>query len=343
MDADQARRLRTGLVIPAHPLALREDRTLDVARQRGLTRHYLDAGAGGLAVGVHTTQFEIRDPGVELYDEVLRLAVEEVRASQRTDRPLMVAGVRGPTLAALVEARIAADLGYDAALAIMTGWRDAPEATILAGIEEISEVLPVIGFYLQPTLSGRRFGYGFWRRLAEIPGVVAIKIAPFDRYATLDVVRAVVDAGRAGDAEDSVALYTGNDDTIVADLLTPYRFGDTTVHIVGGLLGQWAVGTAAAVRLHREIRALVTAQPDSPFLELLARGARLTDVNSAVFDVAHRFAGSIAGVNEVLVREGILATHRCLADHEVLSPGQSAELDRVLAAHHDILAEERTR
>lgn len=340
MDLDQTRRLRSGLVIPAHPLALHEDRSLDVERQRALTRHYLAAGVGGLAVGVHTTQFEIRDPVVDLYDEVLGLAAEEVRAAGLPTAPLLVAGVMGPTDNAVAEARRAAGLGYDLALSIMTGWGDAPEAEILAGIAEVSRELPVFGFYLQPTLSGRRFDYAFWRRFAEIPSVAAIKVAPFDRYATLEVVRAVIDAGRAGDGPDAIALYTGNDDTIVADLLTPYRFGGTEVHIVGGLLGQWAVGTAAAVSLHREIRALVTADPGSPALDLLARGARLTDVNSAVFDTAHRFAGSIAGVNKALVREGLLDTHRCLSDHEVLSPGQDSELDRVLAEHHDILLEE---
>ncbi|GAA4750408.1 dihydrodipicolinate synthase family protein [Nocardioides endophyticus] len=343
MDAHKARRLRAGMVIPAHPLALREDRTLDESLQRGLSRHYLDAGAGGLAVGVHTTQFEIRDPAVGLYERVLSLAAEEVGARMARPQPLLVAGVMGPTPNAVREAEFAAGAGYDLAMAIMTGWGNASEDEILRGVEEISRVLPVFGFYLQPTLSGRRFGYGFWRRYAEIPGVAAIKVAPFDRYATLDVVRAVIDAGRAGDGDDAIALYTGNDDTIVSDLLTPYRFGGTTVHIVGGLLGQWAVGAAAAVRLHREIRALVTADPDSPVLDLLARGARLTDVNGAVFDVANRFAGSIAGVNEVLVRDGLLNTHRCLSDHEVLSTGQDAELDRVLLEHRELLFEETLR
>lgn len=341
MDLDQGRRLRRGLVIPAHPLALRADRTLDEDRQRGLTRHYVDAGVGGLAVGVHTSQFEIRDPEIELYSRVLGLAADEVgAATSSASRPLLVAGVMGPTPSALTEAETAQTLGYDLALPIMTGWGSAPDEEILRGVAAVAEVLPVFGFYLQPALSGRRFSYEFWRKFADIEGVAAIKVAPFDRYATLEVVRAVVDAGRAGTGSDAIALYTGNDDTIVNDLLTPYHFGGTTVHIVGGLLGQWAVGTAAAVRLHREIRTLVTTQPNAPVLDLLARGARLTDVNGAVFDARNQFAGSICGVNEVLVREGLLETNICLSEREVLSPGQVAELDRVLHEHRALLFEE---
>jgi dihydrodipicolinate synthase/N-acetylneuraminate lyase len=313
--------LRRGTVIPAHPLALRADRTLDEPRQRALTRYYMDAGAGGVAVGVHTTQFEIREHG--LYARVLRLAAEEAGSE-----PLLVAGVLGTTGQALAEAKVAADLGYDLALVATPGWGDAPEAEILAGVAAVAEILPVFGFYIQYALSGRRFGYDFWRAYARIPGVQAIKIAPFDRYATLDVVRAVVDSGRA----DEIALYTGNDDNIVFDLLTPYRFGGRTVHIVGGLLGQWAVWTPAAVALHAEARSLVCSGAPVP-LDLLARAAQLTDANGAVFDAAHAFAGSIAGVNEVLTRAGRLAGNWCLSGNERLSHGQSAELDRVLAAY----------
>lgn len=325
LDAAKLRRLRDGLVIPAHPLALDADRRLDEPRQRALTRYYLESGAGGVAVGVHTTQFEIREHG--LYPTVLRLAAEEARGTGA----LLVAGVLGPTSSAVAEAKLAADLGYDLALVATPGWGGAAETEILDGIAEVAEVLPVFGFYIQPALGRRRFGYPFWRRLAGIPGVAAIKIAPFDRYATLDVVRAVVDAGRAGD----IALYTGNDDNIVLDLLTPYQVGGTTVHIVGGLLGQWAVWTPRAVALHARLREIVRTGADVP-LELLATAARLTDANGAVFDAAHGFAGSIAGVNEVLAREGRLAGRWCLSDAERLSDGQPAEITRVLAAHPDL-------
>jgi dihydrodipicolinate synthase/N-acetylneuraminate lyase len=320
LTAEKVARLRDGMVIPAHPLALTADRTLDEPRQRALTRYYLDSGAGGVAVGVHTTQFEIRDH--DLYEPVLRLAAEETTADT-----LLVAGVLGPTDRAVAEAKIAADLGYDLALVATPGWGSAPEREILEGIAAVAEVLPVFGFYLQPAIGRRRFGYDFWHSYAQIPGVQAIKIAPFDRYATLDVVRAVVDAGRA----DDIALYTGNDDNIVVDLLTPYRFGDTTVHIVGGLLGQWAVWTPEAVAMHAQVRAVVRAGGPIP-LELLARAAQLTDANAAVFDAANGFAGSIAGVNEVLTREGLLAGNWCLAEHERLSPGQDSEISRVTAA-----------
>jgi len=313
--------VRDGIVIPAHPLALTVDLQLDEAAQRGLTRHYRDAGVGGLAVGVHTTQFEIRAAG--LYERVLQLAIDE-----STDTMVMVAGVLGPTRQAVGEATLARDLGYDLALVATPGWGEAGDAEILAGVARVAEVMPVCGFYIQPAIGNRRFGFDFWRAYAQIDGVVAIKIAPFDRYATIDVVRAVVEAGRARD----IALYTGNDDNIIVDLLTPFRFGDEVVHIVGGLLGQWAIGAAAAVRLHAEIRELVRRGGPIPF-ELLTRAAELTDLNSAAFDPAHRFAGSIAGVNEILARQGLLAGNWCLSEHERLSPGQAAEIDRTLAAY----------
>ncbi|GAA4206215.1 dihydrodipicolinate synthase family protein [Actinocatenispora rupis] len=323
---DKRARLREGLVIPAHPLALTADRALDEPRQRALTRYYTDAGVGGLAVGVHTTQFEIRAHG--LYEPVLRMAAEEAGPD-----PVLVAGVLGPTENAVAEAKIAADLGYDLALVATPGWGDAPDDEILAGVAAVAEIMPVFGFYIQPTIGKRRFGYEFWRGYAEIPGVAAIKVAPFDRYATLDVVRAVVEAGRS----DDIALYTGNDDNIVADLVTPYRFGERTVHIVGGLLGQWAVWTPAAVALHAEVRDAVRSGGPVP-LDLLARGAELTDANAAVFDVAHRFTGSIAGVNEVLTRDGLLAGNWCLSDHERLSPGQADEISRVIRDHPAVTA-----
>lgn len=303
-------------MIPAHPLALTADRHLDEARQRALTRYYLDAGAGGVAVGVHTTQFAVHDPAVGLYRPVLELAAEELSGSSA----LRVAGVLGPTERSLGEAAVAADLGYDLALVAASSWGDVSEDEILAGIAQVGEILPIFGFYLQPAVGGRPFGYRFWRRFLELPSVRAIKIAPFDRYRTLDVVRAVADSGRAGE----VALYTGNDDNIVADLLTEYDGG---VRMVGGLLGQFAVWTAAVVALHNRIRRVVTTGEPIP-AELLRIGAQLTDAN-AVFDAANGFAGCIPGIHEVLRREGVLAGRWCLDPAEELSPGQEAEIDRV--------------
>ncbi|HEY0575634.1 MAG TPA: dihydrodipicolinate synthase family protein [Pseudonocardia sp.] len=330
--------LLDGTVIPAHPLALTAGRRLDEGRQRALTRYYLDAGAGGLAVGVHTTQFAIHDPSVGLYEPVLALAAEELdRAGGSADRAggsaeragasvLRVAGVLGPTERAVREAQTAAGLGYHLALVAASSWGDAPEAQILAGLAAVGEVLPIFGFYLQPAVGGRPFGYPFWRRLFELASVRAVKVAPFDRYRTLDVVRALADSGRAGE----VALYTGNDDSIVTDLITPF---DRGVRIVGGLLGQYAVWTSAAVELHRRIRA-VSADPgaDIPPI-LLTIGAQLTEANAAIFDAAHGFRGCIPGIHEVLCREGVLAGRWCLDPAEELSPGQRAEIDRVWDAY----------
>ncbi|MBO0871910.1 MAG: dihydrodipicolinate synthase family protein [Pseudonocardia sp.] len=323
MDAVSERALRDGLVIPAHPLALTASRELDEGRQRALTRYYRDAGAGGVAVGVHTTQFAIHDPAVGLYRPVLELAADELAADVEMVR---VAGVLGPTQRAVAEAEVAASLGYDLALVAASSWGpDASEDEILTGVAAVGEVLPIFGFYLQPAVGGRPFGYPFWRRFFELPSVRAVKIAPFDRYRTLDVVRALADSGRAGE----VAAYTGNDDAIVADLVTPWPGG---VRVVGGLLGQFAVWTAAAVALHARIRGLVTEGAAIP-PELLAAGADLTDANAAVFDAANGFAGCIPGIHDVLVREGVLAGRWCLDPDEELSPGQRGEIDRVCAAY----------
>jgi dihydrodipicolinate synthase/N-acetylneuraminate lyase len=323
MDAVTERALRDGLVIPAHPLALTASRRLDEGRQRALTRYYRDAGAGGVAVGVHTTQFAIHDPAVGLYRPVLELAADELAGDAEMVR---VAGVLGPTERAVAEAEVAASLGYHLALVAASSWgADASEDEILAGVAAVGEVLPIFGFYLQPAVGGRPFGYRFWRRFFELPSVRAVKIAPFDRYRTLDVVRALADSGRAGE----VAAYTGNDDAIVTDLLTPWPGG---VRVVGGLLGQFAVWTAAAVALHGRIRVLaIDGEPAPP--ELLALGADLTDANGAVFDATNGFAGCIPGIHEVLVREGVLAGRWCLDPDEELSPGQCAEIDRVWSAY----------
>ncbi|MBK8004676.1 MAG: dihydrodipicolinate synthase family protein [Gemmatimonadetes bacterium] len=322
--------LLAGQVIPAHPLALTAERTLDETRQRALTRYYLAAGAGGLAVGVHTTQFAIRDRQHGLLEPVLALARDTVRADAGGRRVALIAGAVGRTPQATAEAALAARLGYDAVLLSLGAWRDAPDLEVLAHCREVAAILPVVGFYLQPAVGGRVLGYGFWRAFAEIERVVAIKIAPFNRYQTLDVIRAVADARR-----DDIALYTGNDDSIVTDLLTPFPTARGERRIVGGLLGQWAVWTERAVALLQRIRALPPGAPVPA--DLLRLAAALTDANAALFDPAHDFAGCIPGIHEVLRRQGLLAGRWCLDLHEDLSPGQAAEIDRVTSAYPDLL------
>jgi len=336
LDERKARLLKDGAVIPAHPLALTVERRLDERRQRALTRYYVAAGAGGVAVGVHTTQFEIRQHG--LLEPVLRLAAETVDAAVGDAPFLKVAGVLGAREQALDEVELAAALGYDLALLSLRGLDDLSEPQLVAHASAVSERLPIVGFYLQTAVGGRRFSHGFWQDLAELPGLMAIKIAPFDRYATLEVVRAVAASSRAAD----IALYTGNDDNIVLDLLTRYRVqvggAGKDVHIAGGLLGQWAVWTHAAVALLEEVKA-VRQQPHVP-AELLTRAARLTDANAAVFDAANGFHGVIAGVHEVLRRQGLLAGTWCLDPDEGLSPGQADEIARVSREHADLTDDE---
>ncbi len=329
---DVRRALAEGVAIPAHPLALTADRRLDERRQRALTRYYLAAGAGGLAVAVHTTQFAIRSPEVGLFRPVLELAAEEMDRAAGDRRPLVrIGGVCGNTAQAVAEATLLGDLGYHAGLLSLAALRTATDDELLAHCRAVADVLPVIGFYLQPAVGGRPLPYRFWRRLAEIDGVIAIKMAPFNRYQTLDVVRAVADAGR-----DDLVLYTGNDDNIVADLLTPYRLavGGRTVErrIAGGLLGHWSVWTRRAAELLAECKRLVRAGGTVP-AEMMARSIAVTDSNAAFFDAANGFAGCIAGLHEVLRRQGLLAGTWCLDPHEGLSPGQSAEIDRVYAAY----------
>jgi hypothetical protein len=324
------RTLLRGGVIPAHPLALTARRRLDERRQRALTRYYLDAGAVGVAIGVHTTQFAIRDPRIGLYRPVLALGAETV--SRWTRRPIVrIAGISGPTRQAVAEANAARDLGYHVGLVSLGGLGDWTTARLLAHVHRIGEVIPVMGFYLQPAVGGRVLDYGFWRRLAELESVVAIKVAPFDRYWTLDVARAVADAGRSRD----LALYTGNDDAIVTDLVTRYRFpgrrSTRTVATVGGLLGHWAVWTRAAVKLHARCR--IAARSGRIPRALLALGNQVTDANAALFDAAHGFRGCIPGIHEVLRRQGLMAGRWCLDPAEELSPGQMAEIDRVLGAY----------
>jgi dihydrodipicolinate synthase/N-acetylneuraminate lyase len=311
-------------VIPAHPLALNANRKLDERRQRALTRYYLAAGAGGIAVGVHTTQFEIRQPRFGLFEPVLELAMEELRGSDA----IKVAGIAGPTAQAVHEAEIAARRGYDAGLLSMAALAESSNREVLAHARAVAEVIPLFGFYLQPAVGGRILSYEFWREFAAIEGVVAIKIAPFNRYSTLDVLRAVADSGRAGE----IALYTGNDDSIVTDLLTPFRFGEINLRIAGGLLGHWAVWTLRAVRMleriHADVRSETALAPS-----WLTLAAEITDANAALFDAANGFRGCIAGVHEVLRRQGLLAGRWCLNPDEDLSPGQAAEIDRICRAY----------
>jgi len=326
--------LRRGLVIPAHPLALTPERKLDERRQRALTRYYLAAGAGGVAVGVHTTQFEIRDPAIGLYRPVLELAAQTVDECERAKglRVVRVAGICGKTRQAVGEAEAAAALGYHAGLLSLGAMKDAATDELIAHCRTAAEVIPLFGFYLQPSVGGRILDADFWRRFAEIPNVVAIKIAPFNRYQTLDVVRAVAEAGRAGE----IALYTGNDDSIVNDLLTVFRFAVdgkvVSLRIVGGLLGHWAVWTRRAVELLEEIHRIIESGSRAS-QELLTRGAEITDCNAALFDPSHEFAGCIAGIHEVLARQGLLRGRWRLNLREDLSPGQMEEIDRVIAAY----------
>jgi Dihydrodipicolinate synthetase family len=336
--ADIRTHLARGHVIPAHPLALTAARTLDERHQRALTRYYVASGAGGIAVAVHTTQFQIRDPKHGLLEPVLTLAAETaMEALASNPRPFArIAGVVGDTKQALAEARLARDLGYDAALLSLGALHDAAEPRLLEHCRAIGEVLPLFGFYLQPAVGGRVLRYEFWRGFAEIPQVVAIKIAPFNRYQTLDVLRAVGDSGRT-----DISLYTGNDDQIVLDLLTPFPSlgsGERSPRIVGGLLGQWAVWTHRAVEMLEQIQA---ARNDSSLdARWLSRAAALTDANGALFDVRHNFAGCIAGLHEILRRQRLLAGTWCLDPNDGLSPGQLEEIDRVVRAHPELTDDE---
>jgi dihydrodipicolinate synthase/N-acetylneuraminate lyase len=317
--------LTRGVVIPACPLALTERRSFDERRQRALCRYYIAAGAGGLAVGVHTTQFAIRDPKVGLFEPVLSLAAEELN---RSARPLVrVAGICGHTQQAVTEAELIRRLGFHIALLSLAALQDADDQQLIDHCRAVAEIMPLFGFYLQPAVGGRALAYSFWRRFLEIDNVVAIKIAPFNRYQTFDVVRAVADSGRT-----DVALYTGNDDHIVLDLITPFHVGQRNLRIVGGLLGHWAVWTSKAVELLKRCHQVVNSDDDIPS-NLLREAAEITDCNAAFFDAANGFAGCIPGVHEVLRRQGLLGGTWCLDPSEKLSPGQAEEIDRVYRAY----------
>ncbi len=335
-DSQGLRRLvLAGGVVPAHPLALTGARRLDEQRQVALTRYYLDAGATGLAVGVHTTQFAIRKPGVDLLEPVLSLAAHTAR-TWTTREVFLVAGVCGETRQACREAHLARELGYDVGLLALRAGEPRTTAELIDHARAVASQIPLMGFYLQEAVGGRVLTYDFWRRFLEIPEVVAIKVAPFDRYRTCDVIRAVHDAGR-----DDVALYTGNDDAIVADLTTPFLFSEEDrgmLRFVGGLLGQFAVWTQRAAEIVDAARAALDT--DSVPTGLLRTGAALTDANAALFDAANRFAGCIPGIHEALVRHGLMAGRWCLDPGEVLSTGQLEEIDRIWAAYPSLRDDE---
>lgn len=320
--------LLSGQVIPALPLALKRNRKWSEHRQRAVMRYYLDAGAGGIAVAVHSTQFEIREKKYGLFEPVLSLAAETITnwLGPRPRMFLRIAGVCGRTDQAVGEAETAASLGYHAALLSVAAFKNETERAIIRHCERIARIIPLIGFYLQPAVGGRALSHRFWRAFADIPNVVAIKMAPFNRYQTLDVIRAVIDSGR-----EDVALYTGNDDNIIVDLLTPITHDGRTRYVAGGLLGQWGVWTERAAALLTEIKKARAKQ--KIHADWLVRAAALTDANGAVFDSANTFAGCIPGIHEVLRRQGIFETNACLNPNEKLSPGQAAELDRVTRAY----------
>lgn len=324
---DPIEQLREGQVIPAHPLALTADRRLDETRQRALTRYYLEAGAGGVAVAVHTTQFPVHEPERGLLQPVLELAAG---TAAEYDRPtILVAGLVGPVEQAVAEAELARSLGYQFALLAPYGTGAATDDQLLERARAVGDVLPVIGFYLQPSVGGRMLDRDFWRRLAEIESVVAIKVAPFNRYATLDVVHGVADAGRISD----IALYTGNDDHIIGDLTAGYQLGadGRSAQFAGGLLGQWAVWARRAVEI-LQLSKQAKAGDDRALRDLLAIDAALTDANAAIFDARNAFAGCIPGIHEVLRRQGLLAGTWCLDEDETFGPGQLDEIDRIWQA-----------
>jgi hypothetical protein len=312
-------KLRSGMVIPAHPLALNSQRRLDERRQRALTRYYLAAGARGVAVAVHTTQFAIREHG--LLEPVLQLAQEECRAHD----VVKIAGVCGKRQQAVAEAQLAGRLGYDAALLSLAALKDKSIEQLLEHAKAIASVIPVMGFYLQPSVGGRLLPYEFWRRFLEIENVVAIKIAPFNRYQTIDVVRALAESGRA----QGVALYTGNDDSILNDLCSVFDFNGQRIRFAGGLLGHWAVWTQLAV----SHLAMAKSAVNGVSLELLSLAPQITDANAALFDPAHHFHGCIPGIQEILRRQGLLEGRWCLDPKEELSHGQMEEIDRVCKAY----------
>jgi len=335
LNIEKINALKSGIVIPALPLALNSSRKMDERRQRALLRYYLDAGAGGLAVAVHTTQFEIRLPEVGLFRPILELAKEEhARFVAKTNKPIvMISGVIGQTGQAVQEARMAADLGYDAVLLSLAALNEASNETLLEHCKAVADIIPVIGFYLQSAVGGRKLDVNFWREFARIENVVAVKMAPFNRYQTLDVVRGVIESGRANE----IVLYTGNDDNIMADLLTEFSLSDGNAivrkRISGGLLGHWAGWPRKAVEL---LELVHSAKSATNIRRLLTMGTHITDSNAAFFDAANNFSGCITGIHEVLRRQGLLEGIWTLNEKEILSPGQKEEIDRVYSAYPEL-------
>lgn len=327
--------LHKGTVIPAHPLALDASRQLDEERQRLLTRYYMSAGAGGVAVGVHTTQFEIRRPEFNLFEPVLRLAAEEVDKSAKAANLIKVAGITGATANAVREAEIASHYGYHIGLISMGGLPNLSEKELISRTKEVAAKIPLFGFYLQPAAGGRLLSYDFWKEFVNIPNVYAIKIAAFNRYQTIDVVRAVCNSSR----RDEIALYTGNDDNIIADLITPYQFNVNGTRVekrfVGGLLGHWAVWTSKAVELLKELKS-----GNHNYEALLKKNIAITDMNAVIFDAKNSFHGCIPGIHEVLRRQGLLEGIWCLNPNENMSDGQAEEIDRIYNDYPELTDDE---
>jgi len=332
IDSDVLKKFRKGTVIPAMPLAITEKRIFDPESQEALTRYYMDAGAGGIAVGVHSTQFAIRERG--LFEKVLyRVSIAADQWSKQTGNKICkISGACGKTHQAVMEAKFAQEEGFHATMLSLAAMKDAGLSSMIDHCAKVAEEMPLIGFYLQSAVGGPVLPYSFWKEFMKIPNILGIKIAPFNRYKTFDVVRALCEAGK----ENEITLYTGNDDTIVTDLITDYKIamdnGYKQVRIKGGLLGHWCVWTQKAVTLLDEIHALLDSGKDIP-RELLTRGMQITDCNAAFFDSINDFAGCIPGIHEVLRRQGLLKGIWCLDEDEVLSPGQSEEITRVYKAY----------
>jgi dihydrodipicolinate synthase/N-acetylneuraminate lyase len=326
--------LKKGQVIPAHPLALDKELKLDEKRQRALTRYYLDAGAGGIAVGVHTTQFEIHQPGTGLYKPVLEIASGTAEEFEKNSGKeiVKIAGICGDTKQAVGEAQLAVNMGYDAGLLSLAAFRQADTAEMIEHAGAVAEIIPLFGFYLQPAVGGRILDFEFWRKFCEIENVIGIKIAPFNRYFTIDVVRALCETGR----EKNIVLYTGNDDNIVNDLVTTFEFSGKKIRMAGGLLGHWAIWTQKAVELLEGIQSCIEQNNSIP-KSILKTGAEITDCNSAVFDARNNFTGCISGINEVLKRAGFLEENRCINPEEKLSPGQSEEINRIYNSYPHLI------
>ncbi len=342
-NANVARALQKGTVIPAVPLAQTTSGEFDEKSQKALLRYYADSGVGGIAVGVHSTQFNIRDPGVDLLETVLRVSSETIDEWCGPVRPIIkIAGIVGETDAAISEAVLARKLGYHIGLVSLAALPDATDEELVTHCEAVAEVLPIMGFYLQPAVGGRFLSENFWKNFAQIKKVVAIKVSPFNRYQTLDVVKGIARSGRVNE----IALYTGNDDNIVGDLLTTYKLagpeGEVTTRFVGGLLGHWSVWTSKVVELFRQIQSIMENGSAIP-PDLLEIGVQITDMNAVLFDARNSFAGCLPGIHEVLRRQGLRETNRCLDPRESLSPGQADEIDRLYLDYPHLTDDEFVR